>query len=345
MSVGNPIRSDRDTMADSTPARSTRQTTASGVAGLLGLFACICTIFAGVVTLSDWHEETAQARWPVVAAVVERADLIASARAPKDGGTLWHLRTSVRYETGGEARTATLTSRTAFSEEDAAALQAWAEQHRKGSHIDIRYDPSQPNRAAFASAELASTAGRIHTDLIIFSVAAIAGAGLLALAKVLRAREARAPPAADGEQRGGPVLGLLVAALGLVMTGLALDAAVRADPFVFDNLMGVPLGLMFVFAGILIGLPLRYASWRNLLATLLITCFALTFDWVAFGPGERQFSGSVGGIGFIPGELLGRSVFGFFAIILDIVAIAMWTGRGPRVFGPNASREAMRPNA
>jgi hypothetical protein len=328
-------------MADLTPARSTRQTAASGVAGLLGLFAGLCAIFAGVITLSDWHEEAAQARWPVVAAVVERADVIATARAPKDGGTVWHLRTRVRYETGGEARTATLTSRTAFSEEDAAALQAWAEQHRKGSHMDIRYDPSQPNRA---SAELASTAGRIHTDLVIFSVAAIAGAGLLALAKVLRAREARAAPAVDGEQRGGPVLGLLVATLGLVMTGLAVDAAIRADPFAFDNLMGAPVGLMFVFAGILIGLPPRYASWRNLLATLLITCFALTFDWVAFGPGERKFSGSIDGIGFIPGELLGRSVFGFFAIILDILAIAMWSGRGPRVFGPGAE-EAMRPNA
>jgi hypothetical protein len=325
-------------MADLTPARSTRQTTASGVAALLGLFAGICTIFAGVVTFSDWREETALARWPVVAAVVERADVIASARAPKDGGTLWHLRTRVRYETGGEARTATLTSRTAFSEEEAEELQAWAAQHRKGSHVDVRYDPSQPNRAAFASAELASTAGRNHTDLVIFSVAAIAGAGLMALAKVLRAREARAAPVADGEQRGGPVLGLLVAALGLVMTGLALSAAIRADPFVFDNLMGVPVGLMFVFAGILIGLPQRYARWRNLLATLLITCFALTFDWVAFGPGERKFSGSMGGIGFIPGELLGRSVFGFFAVILDILAIAMWSGRGPRVLGPDDSR-------
>jgi hypothetical protein len=33
---------------------------------------------------------------------------------------------------------------------------------------------------------------------------------------------------------------------------------------------------------------------------LLITCFALTFDWVAFGPGARKFSGSIVGIGFYP---------------------------------------------
>jgi hypothetical protein len=61
--------------------------------------------------------------------------------------------------------------------------------------------------------------------------------------------------------------------------------------------MAAPAGLMFVFAGILIALPPEYTKWRNLLATLVITCFAVTFDWVAFGPGERRFTGSIGGFG------------------------------------------------
>jgi hypothetical protein len=58
----------------------------SAFATLLGLFAGLCAIFAACVTLSDWYGEAAQARWPVVSAVVERADVVASARAPKDGG-------------------------------------------------------------------------------------------------------------------------------------------------------------------------------------------------------------------------------------------------------------------
>ena len=62
---------------------------------------------------------------------------------------------------------------------------------------------------------------------------------------------------------------------------------------------------MFVFAGILMALPPQYRKWQNLLATLVITCFALTFDWVAFGPGERRFSGSIMGFGFIPASLSG----------------------------------------
>jgi hypothetical protein len=268
--------------------------TASGLAGLFGLFAGLCAIFAACATLIDWHDETAQARWPVVSAAVERADVIASVRAPKDGGgKQWKLRTRVHYELNGEALTATPTSRVVFSEAEAAKLRSWAAQHRGGGPVDIRIDPSQPNRAAFVSADLSSTAGRTGTDLVLLAVAAIACAGLLALAKVLRARDARAAPGADGVQRGGPAFGILFAAMGLMLTGIVIYRAVHGDPLVADDLMGLAASLMFVFAGILIGLPPHYTKWRNLLGALVITCFALTLDWVAFGPGERRFTGSM----------------------------------------------------
>jgi hypothetical protein len=327
-------------MADLTYSRTTQQMTASGFAALLGLFAGLCAIFAGCVTLSDWHDETTQARWPVVSALVERGDVIASARTPKDGGgTVWKLRYRVRYELNSEALMATLTSRTAFSENDAAKLQAWAAQHRKGSHIDIRVDPSRENQAAFASTEISDPIGRTRTDFILLVIAALASAGLLALAKYLRSREARAA-AADGASRGGLGVGLACAAMGLLLVGIVIHGAVHADPFTADSLMGVPAGLMFVFAGIFMALPPEYKQWRNLLATLLITCFALTFDWVAFGPGERKFSGSFVGIGFVPSEFFGRASFGVGAVILDIWAIAMWIGQCRRAFGSSTSSEA-----
>lgn len=327
-------------MADLTYSRTTQQITASGFAALLGLFAGLCAIFAGCVALSDWHDETTRARWPVVSAVVERADVVASARTPKDGGgTVWKLRYRVRYELNGEALTATLTSRTAFSENDAAKLQAWAAQHRKGSHIDIRVDPSRENQAGFASPEISDAIGRTRTDFILLVIAALASAGMLALAKYLRAREARAAPAAsfDGASRGGLGVGLASAAMGLLLVGIVIHGAVHADPITADSLMGVPAGLMFVFAGIFMALPPRYKQWRNLLATLLITSFALTFDWVAFGPGERKFSGSFVGIGFVPSEFFGRASFGVGAVILDIWAIAMWIGQCRRAFGSSTS--------
>jgi hypothetical protein len=100
-------------MAD--PTNSRRQMTASGLAGVLGLFAGLCAIFAGCVTVADWHVETAQARWPIVSALVERADVVVSARTPKDGGgTQTKLRYRVRYDVNGEQQSATLASRPAF---------------------------------------------------------------------------------------------------------------------------------------------------------------------------------------------------------------------------------------
>jgi hypothetical protein len=327
-------------MADLTFSRTTQQMTGSSFAGLFGLFAGLCAIFAGCVTLSDWYSQTTQARWPVVSAIVERGDVVATSRAPKDGGTVWNLRYRVRYELNGKQLIATPTSNSVFSEAEAARLRAWAAQHRKGSHIDVRYDPSQENRAFFASAEISGDAERMHTDITLFMVAAVASAGLLALAKYLRAREARAAPLADSASRGGLTVGLGCAAMGLMLVGFAINGAIHADPLTADNLMAVPAGLMFVFAGILMALPPEHKRWQTLLAALLLTCFALTFDWAAFVPGERKFTGSFMGIGFIPGEYLGRAFFGLFAVILDIWAIKMWIDLCRRVLGPSTSPDA-----
>lgn len=336
-------------MVDLIVANSTQQPMrASAFAGLLGVFAGLCAIFAACVTFSDWYGEAAQARWPVVSAVVERADVIASARAPKDGGgTEWRLRYRVRYYVNEQAATATLTSRAVASDTETTKLRSWAAQHRMGSRIEIRYDPSQQNRAVFASDGVPLAVSRVGTDLILFAIAAIACAGLLSLAKHLNARAAQTMPAADGQLRG-LAMGLLFAAMGLVVTGLAVDRAIYADPFTADNLMGVPAGLMFVFAGVLIGLPPEYTRWRALLGTLVVTCFALTFDWVAFGPGERKFNGSFVGIGFVPSELMGRICFGFFAVVLDICAVAMWIDQLRRTFGSSdaeSSRLASPPDS
>jgi hypothetical protein len=323
-------------MADLILTRTT-QTKASGVAGLLGLFAGLCALFAGCVTLSDWQDETAQARWPVVSAAVDRADIVTSMRAPKDGGgKAWKLSVRMSFDANWGTRTATLFSRTVYSESEAAGLRDWAERHRKGSHIDIRSNPSQPDRAVFASTEAGFDSDRTRTDLILFTIAAIACAGLLSLARFFRAREARAPPVADDPQRGTLAFGLLFAGVGVMITGFALYGAVHADPFTPDRLMGVPAGSMFLFAGILIALPPAYTKWRSLLATLVITCFALTFDWVAFGPGERRFTGSIDGIGFIPGEMMGRAFFGLFALVLDVCAVAMWVRQCRQMFGSSS---------
>ena len=86
-------------MADLIFSRSRQQMMGSGFAGLLGLFAGLCAIFAVFITLSDWHQETTQARWPVVSAVVDRADrLSARAKARWRNGKEASLSRAVRTE-------------------------------------------------------------------------------------------------------------------------------------------------------------------------------------------------------------------------------------------------------
>jgi hypothetical protein len=330
----------RDLMAEMTLVKPSQQMRPPALAAVLGLFAGLCAVFAACAILFDWYGEAAQARWPLASAVVERADVIASARAPKDGGgTEWKLRYRVHYNVNGEAARAVLTSRAVASDAETTKLRSWAAQHRIGGRIEIRYDPSQQNRAVFASDEVPSTAGRTGTDLILFTIAAIACAGLLSLARHLKARQVSAAPAGGG-QGSGLAVGFMFAAMGLMVIGLAVNGAIRADPFTADTLMGVPAGLMFVFAGVLIGLPPEYTRWRAVLATLVVTCFALTFDWVAFGPGERKFGGSIVGIGLVPSELMGRISFGFFAVILDIWAVAMWIDQLRQTFGSSGADHA-----
>jgi Protein of unknown function (DUF3592) len=322
------------------PAGTSRQLKASGIAGLFGLFAALCTVLIACVTLGDWQAESNQLRWPVVAAAVERADVVASPRSRREANaTMWKLRCHVRYDLNGEARTATLPSRIAYSEAEAATLQSWAAQHRKGSHVDVRVDPSQPDRAVFASEEISAASGRIYTDLVLLGLAALAVAGFFTLSKFLRSREALAGPAADaGSASGGNLaFGLPFAAMGFLIAGLAIHSGIQStDPVKANAYMGLPAGLMFVFAGIFMALPPE-SKWRSLLATLVVTCFALTFDWVAFGPGERKFVGYVMGVQWRSGELFGRVVFGLSAILLDILAVRMWIGEFRRLSAATVS--------
>lgn len=56
------------------------------------------------------------------------------------------------------------------------------------------------------------------------------------------------------------------------------------------------------------------------LAGLLIGCMALIATWIAFGPGEREFSGGISlgplAIGGSTAPSLGRIVFGLSAVLL-----------------------------
>ena len=313
---------------DSVPSSLPRRTTVAGAVGLFGLVAGLCAMLAAFATLSDWRDETAQARWPVVSALIVGGEVDPS--RDSHGGTAWQLRYRVRYEAEGE-RVATLSSRSERSDDEVAKLHAWAARHRRGGHIDVRYDPAQPSRAIFASADVPGAGPRTTTDLQLLVIAAAACVGLLALAKHLRTKEASAPAADPGSlsARGRLGMGLGVAALGVLIAGLGVHSALRAThPLTSEDFIGAFAALIFVFGGALLALPPERAGLQRLLGALLVTSFALTLDWVAFGPGPRRFGGGISsgliGIGFNPGETFGRALFGIGAVVLDLVAVLMW---------------------
>ncbi len=87
-------------------------------------------------------------------------------------------------------------------------------------------------------------------------------------------------------------------------------------------------GGCFVLVGALLLLPQQDARLRGLVGGVLVTAMALIFDWVAFGPGERHFSGgfSFGGLAARSGsdEASGRIAFGVAAVLMDALALWGW---------------------
>lgn len=137
------------------------------------------------------------------------------------------------------------------------------------------------------------------------------------------------------------VFGLLFCLGGL----MALDATQGWVPS--RQAMG-PATLVFTLLGAVLftgaGLAmllwgLGQPAWAARLAAVAVLAFALAFNWIAFGPGERHFSRSVSVSTTTASveatqavsEIEGRVVFGLFAAALDVFALlaaaAWWRQR------------------
>jgi hypothetical protein len=134
-------------------------------------------------------------------------------------------------------------------------------------------------------------------------------------------------------------LGLLTAAIG-TMPLLALMGILPTRPPAPGDApawLGLAFGLAFFLAGIIVivrsfagaddssselpsAAPRGLRVFYDLLVMPIPVLLALIFSWVAFGPGERHFSTSVGfgGMGIATsggGDMMGRVVFGFAAVL------------------------------
>jgi hypothetical protein len=135
--------------------------------------------------------------------------------------------------------------------------------------------------------------------------------------------------------------GTLASVLGFYF--LLAGAGVLPLPGGPDNLHG-PLwlvlcaGLVFFLAGVAVLLqafghasdqgefPAEAPTWlrvvQYLIGLTIFATFGVIGSWIAFGPGERAFSGSLSFISGESGAAVGRAVFGVGAIIVWFCTIA-----------------------
>ncbi len=120
------------------------------------------------------------------------------------------------------------------------------------------------------------------------------------------------------------------ALVGVWILLVALDV-VPTDPSTLYAprwVMGL-CGLVFLGAGALIWINLHGSPWMSdTAAFVIIASMALVASWIAFGPGDRHFGGSIG-LGPISvgtaNSTLGRIVFGFCAVTTWMIAlIPLW---------------------
>jgi hypothetical protein len=140
--------------------------------------------------------------------------------------------------------------------------------------------------------------------------------------------------------RSNIFFGLLAAALGAFIMLSALGILVPSRATEGERWIGGIAGLVFVLGGIAVvlqtwaangpspegdlpsGTPLWLRAVYYIIVLTVVASLATIATWVAFGPGERQFTGNL----VMPqwlNETAGRALFGFGAILCWLILFAM----------------------
>lgn len=133
----------------------------------------------------------------------------------------------------------------------------------------------------------------------------------------------------DRDARAHPWLALLFVAAGISIILMAVDVIPLDPGDVFaPRWVVASAGVVFLLAGAMAGVGTRYPRLNDGFAALLVGNMAAIASWIAFGPGEREFSAGMSmGAADVSGPQLpgvGRIVFGFSAVLLwAVTALAL----------------------
>lgn len=123
------------------------------------------------------------------------------------------------------------------------------------------------------------------------------------------------------ERRKRAWAGLLCSGIGLFL--VIIMGSNRAA-------LRVPLSIGYLAAGVFVlaGVALvLQAAGRERIASvfsfLTVAALALVGGWIGFGPGPRGCEASVGGLPFLPEELVCRIVFGTGAVLTALIGLVL----------------------
>jgi hypothetical protein len=115
--------------------------------------------------------------------------------------------------------------------------------------------------------------------------------------------------------------------VGLLAVSAMMFLQDSAKGWSSDTIAGGGAGAVFAFGGAVMLTPPGGGRLRLVFAALLVTSWALATDWIAFGPGVRQFTTSIsrsGSVSFPVDPSMGRTMFGILAVLLDLFAVGLW---------------------
>jgi hypothetical protein len=161
-----------------------------GVAGLLGLFAGLCTILALVVTVAQAWQEHAEARWPEVMARVDRCRLHQTSTGRRDR---YYIDCRLSYAEGAEQVVTNIYSVNVPSPQvwqyppnQIAPFEEWVDRHPPGTPIAVRYDPAKHKKVVLVKADMPRGGPRTPNNLKLLGIAAASCVVFLAIARIAR---------------------------------------------------------------------------------------------------------------------------------------------------------------
>ena len=172
------------------------RTILTGIAGFLGLFAGLCTIFALVVTVAQAWQEHAEAQWPEVMAHVDSCEMRQSSTA-RD---MYHIDCRLSYTVGAEHFVTGIYSMNApgpgvwqYPPNQIAPFEEWVEAHPPGTPIAMRYDPGNHKKAVLAVNDMPRGGPHTPNNLKLLGFFAASCVVLLTIARIARPRSADVP--------------------------------------------------------------------------------------------------------------------------------------------------------